>query len=268
MTKCKVRTAFSLNPPPPLSIFPSLSLHSIFKSNASHHMSQHPNTLVVAVDTQYDFMLPDGRLPVKGAEQLLVPGQTFLANLDARRIAGVLFTFDSHTQHDFIGSAENIGDASKGIPGFPLHCELGTPGWHNALNPHLVPQDIPVYTLRKSVFDMWEQPSGEVLVKPLEARWCTTHPPLADQGEARDTFFPESVQARSTSRLQHIDTIVVFGVAADFCVKWAINGFLARGFNVAIVEDLTKGIARDMAQTIRQDFGNNDKVKLVKAAQV
>ena len=40
--------------------------------------------------------------------------------------------------------------------------------------------------------------------------------------------------------------LVIIGVAADFCVKWAADGFLARGFNVESPRRLTRGIVRDI----------------------
>src|SRR3546814_2846085 len=51
-----------------------------------------------------------------------------------------------------------------------------------------------------------------------------------------------------------VDTVTVIGVAADYCVMWAIRGLLDRGFKVEVVEHLTAGIQRDMQQTIDEEF--------------
>ena len=49
---------------------------------------------VIVVDTQVDFMRPDGALPVAGAEALVAPMHAWLATLEPAETAGVLFTFD------------------------------------------------------------------------------------------------------------------------------------------------------------------------------
>ena len=51
-----------------------------------------------------------------------------------------------------------------------------------------------------------------------------------------------------------INTIAIAGVAADFCVKDAIAGFLKRGFKVIIHRDLTAGIDRQIDQVIEDEF--------------
>ena len=34
----------------------------------------------------------------------------------------------------------------------------------------------------------------------------------------------------------------VIGVASDYCVKYAVDGLLARGYEVNVIKELTKGI--------------------------
>ena len=43
-------------------------------------------------------------------------------------------------------------------------------------------------------------------------------------------------------RERGIDTLVVVGLAADFCVKWSATDGRAEGFDVSVVEDATRGI--------------------------
>ncbi len=196
-----------------------------------------PNVLVVAVDTENDFMRADGLLAVPGAEALIGPMRGYLDALDRTEVAAVLATFDLHDAATFFGSPENLGDPANGIPGFPLHCEIGTSGADNVLD-LAVPDGngIPAYRLEKGVFDMWEEDGVRV------SRFAA---PTA--AEPRDAFF-EAMRAKG------VDTVRVFGVAADFCVMWAIRGFLERGFRVEVVEALTAGIARDMARTVADEF--------------
>ena len=48
----------------------------------------------------------------------------------------------------------------------------------------------------------------------------------------------------------------MIGVAADYCVRWAIDGLLARAFTVRVPADLTRGIARQMEQVIQEEFAD------------
>ncbi|MFD2137119.1 hypothetical protein ACFSLT_21800 [Novosphingobium resinovorum] len=38
-----------------------------------------------------------------------------------------------------------------------------------------------------------------------------------------------------------VDRVTVVGVAADYCVRWAVEGLLVRGFDVDIPASLTRG---------------------------
>jgi nicotinamidase/pyrazinamidase len=172
------------------------------------------NKLIVVVDTQYDFMLPDGALYVPEAEQIIVPGIRFLKALRPEETQAVLFTFDTHDPEVYAVSEE--------ARQFPPHCVRGSQGWANVFNPALVHPAIPVHTLEKGVFDMWAEAESHVSPAQGGAR------------QARDQFFaafgPERVEA------------VVIGVAADYCVKWAVDGLATRGYRISVPGELTRGI--------------------------
>jgi nicotinamidase/pyrazinamidase len=192
--------------------------------------------LLLVIDTQVDFVMADGKLPVPDAERIIAPGIRYLAALDPVVYRHALFTFDTHDAVAFIGSPENIGDEPAGVPGFPIHCEKGTPGWENVFNLSVVPSAINPMTLEKGVFDMWAENDLPV---------TTVHDGALPVD--RDTWF------RQLASLG-VDTVTVFGVASDFCVMWAVRGLLDRGFRVEVVEHLTAGIQRDMAQTAADEF--------------
>jgi len=48
--------------------------------------------------------------------------------------------------------------------------------------------------------------------------------------------------------------VVAYGVAADFCVKYAVDGFLQRGYDVTVIHDLTMGIERGFLDVAKNDF--------------
>ncbi|WP_309737069.1 hypothetical protein [Sphingomonas sp. SORGH_AS_0742] len=50
--------------------------------------------------------------------------------------------------------------------------------------------------------------------------------------------------------------MVVSGVATDFCVRWGIDGLLARGFNVSVPPRLTRGIVRQIKDVAVGDFAS------------
>ena len=178
---------------------------------------------LVVVDTQFDFVMPNGALYVQGAEQIIVPGIDFLANLNPDEYEGVLFTFDTHTPTVYEGSSESEQ--------FPIHCVLGTPGWENVFNMDLIHSDIKVWALTKGVFNMWEE--DELVLKKHNKKGENIH-------SGRNYFFDQ---------LPNDTLIEVFGVASDFCVKWAVDGFVKRGFPVLVKDELCRGIVATAKET-------------------
>ena len=63
----------------------------------------------------------------------------------------------------------------------------------------------------------------------------------------RDAFFRDL-------RARGVEDAVVIGVAADYCVRWAIDGLVERGFRVIVPQALTRGIARPIEQVLAEDF--------------
>lgn len=184
---------------------------------------------VIVVDMQRDFVAADGALPVTGAEAIVSPMNAWLAGLRSEDVAGVLFTADTHVPAIYAVSAE--------AEQFPPHCEKGTPGWENVLDPDAIDPAIPVYRLEKGVFDMWAEPD------------LTVAAVATGEQVARDAFFAE-LKARGVTE------VTVIGVAADYCVRWAIEGLVARGFAVEVPTRLARGIARPIEQVIADEFAD------------
>lgn len=196
-----------------------------------------PNVLVVPVDTQGSFVFRHLELPVQGAEELIGAIVVYMATLDPAEVAAVVASFDTHDPETYEGSPENRGDPANGILGFPLHVNKGTIGWENIINlriPHSL--GIPTYKIEKSVFDQWAEP--HLVVERLYAE---------EPVRQRDAFYRRLMA-------HGVDTVRIFGFAADYCVMWAIRGYLAMGFKVEVVARLTAGIQRDMLQTIADEF--------------
>ncbi len=184
---------------------------------------------VVVVDTQWDFMAGEGALSVAGAAALVAPMQAWLSALQPADVAGVLFTFDTHFRETYAASPEAAM--------FPIHCVRDTPGWANMLDIALLDLAIPAWRIEKGVFDMWAEPG------------------LAIE-DARDPGAPSIPREAFFSRLaaQHTTDVMVIGVAADYCVRWAVEGLVERGFAVTVPAGLTRGIERQIDTVAAEDF--------------
>jgi len=145
--------------------------------------------LLVVVDMQYDFVMPDGALYVPGAEKLLVP---MIQHIMGNKACDVLYTMDTH-------------EPGEGDPGFKAHCLVGTAG-REVVVPMRGSDRVP-----KRVFDVWADPRSRGYL---------------------EKYYP--------GRLD--DEIEIVGVAADYCVRYAYEGFKQRGFNVHVNPTLTVGI--------------------------
>jgi len=184
---------------------------------------------VIVVDTQYDFMAADGALSVTGAHNLVAPARAWLASLDPAQTAGVLFTFDTHVADVYASSAE--------AEAFPIHCVRGTAGWNNVIGVEHVNSAIPVWTAEKGVFDMWAE--DDLVIADARDAQAAPIP--------REPFFAQLKAAG-------VEDVVVIGVAADYCVRWAIDGLIQRGFRVTVPAALTRGIERQIEHVAAQDF--------------
>jgi nicotinamidase/pyrazinamidase len=171
------------------------------------------------VDTQVDFVLPEGTLYVPGAEETLPAAKRLV---EAARAAGVVHvaSVDDHELTD-----PEISDAPDFVNTFPPHCLRGTRGaqkvpeteqadplplaslpYPPGLLPGLIEGRRELLLLKKN-FDVFTNPNADPLLKALDP-----------------------------------DELVVFGVATDVCDDAAIRGFLARGRRVVFVEEAARGL--------------------------
>jgi len=200
------------------------------------------------VDFQGDFVMSKGLLSVPGAESLIGPMNDYLGSLSTDTHDEVVFSYDTHPKDEFIGSPENLGDESKGIPGFPLHCELGTPGWMLACDTAHI--RVPKFEVRKNVFNVWEAKSPTVR-------------PFSGNSTVSPDGFRISLEQWAFGLLVRNNSVVeVSGVASDYCVFWAIEGFVSRGIRVEIMADLTKGIGLTIEEVYRENWSENPLVTL------
>jgi nicotinamidase/pyrazinamidase len=158
------------------------------------------------VDVQRDFMLPGGKLYVKGSEKLL-PNIRRLT--DAARRGEVFLVSHGcfHTPDD------------PEFKQFPPHCVKGTPG------AELVPE---------ALTDNFVRVENRTDVKLPDD--LSKYQQIVLEKQTLNIF--ESAHADEVvNRLGRHPEFVVFGVVTEYCVALAAKGLLARKRKVAVVRD-------------------------------
>ena len=169
------------------------------------------NVIFWEVDCQADFMLPGGKLYVRGAEKLL-PNIRRLTN--AAREGKVFLVSHGcfHTPDD------------PEFKQFPPHCVQGTTG------AELVPEAVTEHLFRVPNTSQSQLPSAlekyqQILLEKQTLNIFETH-------HAADLV----------EQLGSSPEFIVFGVTTEFCVRLAAKGLLERGRRVSIVEDAVEAL--------------------------
>ncbi len=173
------------------------------------------------VDTQVDFVLPRGKLYVRGAEKT-VPAMRLL--VEAARAAGIVHVA-SADDHELTDPEIVPAQAADFISTYPPHCLRGTPGAEK------IPETKQVDPL----------PLSSVPYPPrLMAALIEGRRELLLLKKNFDVFTNANAQAV----LDALDPeeVVLFGVATDVCNDAAVLGLLARGRRVVFVEDAARGL--------------------------
>jgi nicotinamidase/pyrazinamidase len=177
------------------------------------------------VDTQVDFMLPDGKLYVPAAEET-IPAMKRL--VEAAREAGVVHvaSADDHELTD-----PEITDDPDFRNTYPPHCLRGTRGAQKI--PETEQEDpLPIALLPFPPGLVPELIGGRRELLLLKKNFNVFTNPNTDP--LLDALDPEE--------------IIVFGVATDVCDDAAIRGFLLRGRRVRFVEDAARGLDEERVQ--------------------
>lgn len=171
------------------------------------------------VDTQYDFVEPDGKLYVTGAE-LLKPTWQKLTDLAKSKNIRVINTADYHLEN----SAELSKNADY-MTTFPEHCMAGTKGAEYVKETK--PEDAIVFDWKKE-YD---------LSSPLLN--FDAYRNIVIQKDAFDVF-AGSPWTETILKTVNPEIVVVYGVTTNVCVDFAVQGLAKRVKKVMVVEDAIK----------------------------
>jgi nicotinamidase/pyrazinamidase len=181
------------------------------------------------VDTQADFMDSDGKLYVQGAEEIR-PRLERLAATARRRGIPVVASGDAHRPED-----PEITEEPDFQETFPPHCMAGTAGAER------IPE-----TAREWNLELDEEPVPDERLRQISSR-----PGAAVLIRKRELDVFSNPNADALLRATEPESVVVYGVATDFCVRCAVEGLLARGVqDLTLVTDAIRGIDEDRSSRL------------------
>jgi nicotinamidase/pyrazinamidase len=189
------------------------------------------------VDTQHDFIDPEGALPAPGAEEIL-PNLRRLTEFAARKGIPIVASADAHPEGD------------PEFDEFGSHCIPGTPGQRK------VPESI------APVSQVADEQSLDGQIEALRAGRLAQ---LVIEKTTLDVF-AEPAAGRVLAALSP-ERVIVYGVAIEYCVRVEALRILKAGHVVTVVEDAIRAIAdkagRKAIEELRQagaSFARTDEV--------
>jgi nicotinamidase/pyrazinamidase len=197
-------------------------------------------------DMQNGFLQPDGMLSIPGAYEIIGPAGAFLrAAAEYGLFDHTLAVMDTHFSEEYPFSEESRQ--------FPIHCEYGTRDWEPAVDLFGLPG---LRYLMKNRFSMWLERDGSgarirdpVRMAAYENLYrFVTDPRDPQAGVPRDDYLRSILHGTGTA-----PEVTLFGVAADFCNRYAMEGWVARGARVTILGDLTRGIGKEWPEVLAED---------------
>jgi nicotinamidase/pyrazinamidase len=171
------------------------------------------------VDSQKDFVNPNGKLYVKDAEKIK-PTLKSLTELAKEHGLKVINTADYHDEN-----SQEISSTPDFITKFPEHCMKDEEGAE--FIEETVPEDN-IYVID------WEDEQISISSVISERNIVI----LKDKFDV----FEGNVNTERVLEILNPDLVIVYGVAGDYCVDYAIKGLVKRNYNVVAVVDAIQSI--------------------------
>jgi nicotinamidase/pyrazinamidase len=191
------------------------------------------DTIFWDVDTQYDFMLPDGKLYVPGAETI-INKVSKVRKVALEKGFSIIADIDWHSSEN-----EEISDTPDFKKTFPPHCMAGSKGGQRVGFLGYIPIE------HVEINDM----STEELLKLTD----TDQFHIVIKKQSIDVF--DNPNTHKLVELIKPKVVAVFGVALDFCVCYVLKG-LARHSNIKLylLKDVTKGLGTKPENQIHDEL--------------
>ncbi len=187
----------------------------------------------IDIDTQLDFINPSGALYVNGAADI-VSNLKKLTEYGIKNDIPIISTQDTHTPDD------------PEFKDFPPHCVSGTHG-HKKINETIVND-----TLKVNVID------SEIILQYKYKNWCFLKTEL-------DVFSHPLFERFIEKYINY--TIVIYGVATEYCIRLVAKGLLDRKYSIILVEDAIRGVSEDAAEKTMKELKMNSAL-LRKTAEI
>ncbi|MGM0381102.1 MAG: cysteine hydrolase family protein [bacterium] len=191
-------------------------------------------TIFWDVDTQVDFIEPEGNLAVEGAVEIKDNLGKLLRSARQKNIP-ILGSVDYHEPED-----EEITEEPDFEETFPAHCLAGEKGQEKIKE--TAPED-----------PLWIH-SAPLEKNVLEQKIRNHEGEIYFRKQKFDVFSNPNVQP--ALEIINPARIVIFGVTLDVCVRFASEGFYEQGYNVTVVEDATKALNPAKGKELLENWKN------------
>lgn len=199
------------------------------------------------VDTLYDFMRPDGKLYVSGSEEIIPAVKALTDFAHANRIP-IVASADNHEPTD-----AEISDTPDWSRTFPPHCMRGTPGQLK----------IEEAELENPLVIEPEPQNPAALARQV----------MAHRGDfllhkrAVDVFTNANVA--TLLRTLEPEAIVLYGVATDFCNRYAVEGLLGAlpRVDMYLVTDAVRAIVPEEGERLLSSWRERG-VRMITVSQI
>ena len=192
----------------------------LFRRDEKNDNMKYNNVLFWNVDTQRDFMNPDGALYVEGAEQIK-PKLKDITRFALENGIQVVNSADWHYD-----DSKELSENPDFVTTFNPHCMTQSPGAE--FIEETAPQKPELISWEKYYDDFRTDARNFVILKDAFN--------VFDGNPNTDNLL------EALSEEQGIETICVYGVASNVCVKEAAEGLAERNFKVIVFEDAVKGL--------------------------
>jgi len=167
------------------------------------------------IDTQYDFLLPDGALAIKDAHSICDNLRSLFSYAKKNNIL-VFSTQDLHRKHD------------PEFHDFSPHCVRGTYG---------------AKKMSGTILNQHKAISSKKIYHPQQLqKMLGTYQQFIFEKDVLNVF--ANINMRELFEIVFPEKVYIFGVATEYCVKEAVQGLQESGFSVTIVVDAIKEYSR------------------------